>query len=34
LLEGCPVFITRLRDNPKLAQRLKEIMQKWGDEEH
>ncbi|MEE9365592.1 MAG: hypothetical protein V3W44_02800 [Dehalococcoidales bacterium] len=34
LLEGCPVFITRLRDNPKLAQRLKEIMQKWGEEEH
>jgi hypothetical protein len=34
LLEGCPVFITRLRDNPKLAQRLKEIMQKWGGEEH
>ena len=33
LLEGCPVFITRLRDNPKLAQRLKEIMQKWGEEE-
>jgi hypothetical protein len=33
LLEGCPVFIARLRDNPKLAQRLKEIMQKWGEEE-
>ncbi len=33
LLESCPVFITRLRDNPKLAQRLKEIMQKWGEEE-
>ena len=34
LLEGCPVFIARLRDNPKLAQRLKEIMQQWGGEEH
>lgn len=34
LLEGCPVFITRLRDNPKLAQRLKEIMQKWSEEGH
>lgn len=34
LLEGCPVFIARLRDNPALAQRLKEIMQKWGEEEH
>ena len=33
LLEGCPVFIARLRDNPKLAQHLKEIMQKWGQEE-
>ena len=33
LLEGCPVFIARLRDNPKLAQRLKEIMQKWGEKE-
>jgi len=34
LLEGCPVFIARLRANPNLAQRLKEIMQKWGEEEH
>lgn len=33
LLEGCPVFINRLRANPKLAQRLKEIMQNWGKEE-
>ena len=33
LLEGCPVFIARLRDNPKLAQHLKEIMQKWSKEE-
>ena len=33
LLEGCPVFIARLRANPRLAQRLKEIMQKWGEEE-
>ena len=32
LLEGCPIFIERLRTNPKLAQRLKEIMQKWGSE--
>jgi len=30
LLEGCPIFIERLRSNPKLAQRLKEIMQNWG----
>jgi len=33
LLEGCPIFINRLRSNPKLAQRLKEIMQSWGNEE-
>ena len=33
LLEGCPVFIDRLRSNPKLAQRIKEIMQNWSREE-
>ena len=33
LLEGCPIFIERLRSNPKLAQRLKEMMQTWGREE-
>ncbi len=33
LLEGCPVFINRLRSNPKLAQRIKELMQNWGKEE-
>lgn len=33
LLEGCPVFIERLRASPKLAQRIKEIMQKWGKEQ-
>ena len=33
LLEGCPIFIERLRSNPKLAQRLKEIMQSWGADE-
>lgn len=30
LLEGCPIFIERLRSNPRLAQRLKEIMQNWA----
>ena len=30
MLEGCPVFIERLRANPKLAQRIKEIMQNWA----
>jgi len=33
LLEGCPIFIDRLRANPELAQRLKKIMQNWGREE-
>ncbi len=33
LLEGCPIFIERLRSNPELAQRLKEMMQSWGKKE-
>ena len=33
LLEGCPIFIERLRVNPKLAQQVKEMMQVWGKEE-
>jgi hypothetical protein len=33
ILEGCPVFIERLRNDPKLAQRLKALMQNWGKEE-
>ena len=33
LLEGCPIFIERLRSKPKLAQRLKEMMQHWGEAE-
>ena len=33
LLEGCPVFIERLRSNPRLAQHLKELMQNWGSDE-
>jgi hypothetical protein len=33
LLEGCPIFIDRLRASPKLTQRIKEIMQNWGKEE-
>ncbi len=33
LLEGCPVFIDRLRANPKVAQHIKEMMQNWGKEE-
>ncbi len=30
LLEGCPVFISRLRSEPKLAERIKRIMQEWS----
>ncbi len=33
LLESCPIFIQRLRADPKLAQRLKEMMQNWGKED-
>ena len=33
LLEGCPIFIQRVRSSPELARRLKEIMQNWGSEE-
>ena len=34
LLEGCPVFIDRLRSNPELARRVKEMMQNWGKEDN
>ena len=30
LLEGCPVFIGRLRSNSKLAEKIKRIMQEWS----
>lgn len=33
LVEGCPVFIERLRSSPKLAQRIKYLMQNWTTEE-
>ena len=32
LLEGCPVFIDRLRSEPRLAQRIKKMMQEWAQE--
>ena len=32
LLEGCPIFIERLRANPALAQSIKEMMQNWSKE--
>jgi len=33
ILQSCPVFTQRLKDDPKLAQRIKEMMQNWGKEE-
>ena len=33
LLEGCPVFIDRLRASPNLAQQIKEMMRNWSKEE-
>ncbi len=33
LLEGCPVFIERLRTSPGLAKRIKDLMQNWSQEE-
>ena len=32
LLEGCPIFIERLRSSSKLAERMKQIMQGWSEE--
>ncbi len=32
LLEGCPIFIGRLRSNPQLAERMKKMMQDWANE--
>ena len=33
LLESCPIFINRLKSSPKLAERIKKMMQSWGTEE-
>lgn len=30
LLEACPIFITRLRASPRLAQVVKKTMRDWG----
>ena len=32
ILQSCPVFTQRLKEDPKLAQRIKEMMQNWGKE--
>ena len=33
LLEGCPIFVKRLKSSPKLAEQLKRMMHAWGAEE-
>ncbi|MFO7772698.1 MAG: hypothetical protein R6V59_01930 [Dehalococcoidia bacterium] len=32
ILQSCPVFTQRLKDDARLARRIKEIMQNWGKE--
>ncbi len=32
ILQSCPVFTQRLKEDPKLAQRVKKMMQDWGEE--
>jgi hypothetical protein len=32
LLEGCPIFINRLRSTPKLAEQIKKLMQERTEE--
>jgi hypothetical protein len=32
ILEGCPVFIERLRTSPELAQKIKDLMHNWSKE--
>jgi len=33
IVESCPIFIDRLRADPELAQRIKQMMQNWGKKE-
>ncbi len=33
VLEGCPIFVKRLRKDPKLAEKIKKMMQNWGMED-
>ena len=32
MLEGCPVFIEKLRGSAELAKRIKEIVQNWNED--
>jgi hypothetical protein len=33
IVQSCPVFTQRLKDAPELAQRIKKMMQDWGEEQ-
>jgi hypothetical protein len=33
MLEGCPVLVNRLRSSPRLAERIKKLMQEWSSED-
>ena len=33
LLEGCPIFVERLRNSQELAEQIKKLMQNWGKQE-
>ena len=33
ILQSCPIFTQRLKDDPRLARQIKEMMQRWGQEE-
>ena len=32
ILQSCPVFTQRIKEDPKLAQQVKKMMQNWGKE--
>jgi len=33
ILQSCPIFTQRLKDDPRLAKQIKEMMRSWGREE-
>ena len=33
LLEGCPVFVNRIKSSSKLAEKIKRLMQEWSSEQ-
>jgi len=33
VLQSCPVFTKRLKEDPKLARKIKQLMQNWGKED-